>query len=73
MVDTFLTKTYFSGKSSDARSVRNATFLRLQLRRLPAALAVHAAGGPPHAQDLPRQLVPEGRTGKYIATFAAHL
>lgn len=50
---------FVTGQSSNARSVRHASILRLQLRRVPEALAVHAAGWSPDAQDLPRQLVPQ--------------
>lgn len=56
------------GQGDHARPVRHEAVLRLQLRPLPAALAVDGDRGRREvAENLPRQLVPERRPGKYRA------
>lgn len=46
------------GQNDNARPIRNAAILRLQFRRLPAALALHGKSLPEPAENLPRELVP---------------
>lgn len=50
----FQVKLFLSGQSDNARPFRDASILRLQLRRIPQPLAVDATAGPQDAQDLPR-------------------